>query len=75
MNFDASDNRTQEMISVGNRQKVSGLPALSGQQAQPAFLLAVVLAYAKDVKIAALQAVENYLELCRVLGPAKSAIK
>lgn len=75
VDFDAGDNGTQVMISVSNRQKVSGLHALSVQQAQPGLLLEVALAYAKDGKKAAAQVVENYLEQYRALEPKKPAVK
>lgn len=71
VDFDAGDNGTQVMISVSNRQKVSGLHALSVSSAQPGLLLEVALAYANDGKAAALKVVEGYLEQYRALEPAK----
>ena len=73
VDFNAGDNGTQVMISVSNRQKVSGLHAESVAHVQPGLLLEVALAYANGGKKAALEVAKNYLEQYRALEPAKKA--
>jgi hypothetical protein len=62
------------MISVSNRQKVSGLHAQSIERVQPGVLLEVAVAYANGGKKAAVEVAKNYLEQYRALEPAKKAI-
>jgi hypothetical protein len=71
VDFNAGDNGTQVMISVSNRQKVSGLHAQSVERVQPGVLLEVAVAYANGGKGAAVQVAKNYLEQYRALEPAK----
>ena len=74
VDFNAGDNGTQVMISVSNRQKVSGLHAQSGERVQPGVLLEVAVAYANGGKKAAVEVAKNYLEQYRALEPAKKAV-
>ena len=74
VDFNAGDNGTQVMISVSNRQKVSGLHAQSVERVQPGVLLEVAVAYANGGKKAAVQVAKNYLEQYRALEPAKKAV-
>lgn len=71
VDFNAGDNGTQVMISVSNRQKVSGLNAESVERVQPGILLEVAVAYANGGKSAALEVARGYLEQYRALEPAK----
>ena len=71
VDFNAGDNGTQVMISVSNRQKVSGLHAESVGHVQPGLLLEVAVAYANGGKKAALEVARGYLEQYRALEPAK----
>ena len=71
VDFNAGDNGTQVMISVSNRQKVSGLHAQSVERVQPGVLLEVAVAYANGGKKAAVEVAKNYLEQYRALEPAK----
>ena len=71
MDFNAGDNGTQVMISVSNRQKVSGLHAVGVEHVQPGLLLEVAVAYANGGKGAALEVARGYLEQYRALEPAK----
>ncbi len=71
VDFNAGDNGTQVMISVSNRQKVSGLHAESVERVQPGLLLEVAVAYANGGKKAAVEVAKNYLEQYRALEPAK----
>ena len=74
VDFNAGDNGTQVMISVSNRQKVSGLHAQSVERVQPGVLLEVAVAYANGGKAAAVEVAKNYLEQYRALEPAKKAV-
>lgn len=74
VDFNAGDNGTQVMISVSNRQKVSGLHAQSVDRVQPGVLLEVAVAYANGGKKAAVEVAKNYLEQYRALEPAKKAV-
>ena len=74
VDFNAGDNGTQVMISVSNRQKVSGLHAQSVENVQPGVLLEVAVAYANGGKKAAVEVAKNYLEQYRALEPAKKAV-
>ena len=74
VDFNAGDNGTQVMISVSNRQKVSGLHAQSVERVQPGVLLEVAVAYANGGKKAAVEVAKNYLEQYRALEPAKKTI-
>lgn len=74
VDFNAGDNGTQVMISVSNRQKVSGLHAQSVERVQPGVLLEVAVAYANGGKKAAVEVARNYLEQYRALEPAKKAV-
>ena len=71
VDFNAGDNGTQVMISVSNRQKVSGLHAQSLERVQPGVLLEVAVAYANGGKKAAAEVARGYLEQYRALEPAK----
>ena len=71
VDFNAGDNGTQVMISVSNRQKVSGLHAQSVERVQPGVLLEVAVAYANGGKKAAVEVARGYLEQYRALEPAK----
>ena len=71
VDFNAGDNGTQVMISVSNRQKVSGLHAQSVERVQPGVLLEVAVAFANGGKAAAVEVAKNYLEQYRALEPAK----
>ena len=71
VDFNAGDNGTQVMISVSNRQKVSGLHAQSIERVQPGVLLEVAVAYANGGKSAAIEVAKNYLEQYRALEPNK----
>lgn len=73
VDFNAGDNGTQVMISVSNRQKVSGLHAESVGHVQPGLLLEVAVAYANGGKRAAVEVARGYLEQYRALEPAKKA--
>jgi hypothetical protein len=59
------------MISVSNRQKVSGLHAESVYNVQPGVLLEVAVAYANEGKAAAVKVARGYLEQFRALEPGK----
>ena len=74
VDFNAGDNGTQVMISVSNRQKVSGLHAQSVERVQPGVLLEVAVAYANGGKKAAVEVAKNYLEQYRALEPAKKVV-
>ncbi len=74
VDFNAGDNGTQVMISVSNRQKVSGLHAQSVERVQPGVLLEVAVAYANGGKGAAVEVARGYLEQYRALEPAKKAV-
>ena len=67
VDFDAGVNGAQVMISVSNRQKVSGLSSLGADGAQPGVLLEVAVAYANGGKKAALEVARGYLEQYRAL--------
>lgn len=71
VDFNAGDNGSQVMISVSNRQKVSGLHALSLDNVQPGVLLEVAVAYANGGKKAALEVARGYLEQYRALELTK----
>ena len=71
VDFNSGDNGTQVMISVSNRQKVSGLNAESVFHVQPGVLLEVAVAYANGGKAVALEVARGYLEQYRALEPAR----
>ena len=71
VDFNSGDNGTQVMISVSNRQKVSGLNAESVFNVQPGVLLEVAVAYANGGKKAALEVARGYLEQYRALEPKR----
>ena len=73
VDFDAGANGTQVMISVSNRQKVSGLHAVGVEHLQPGLLFEVAVAYANGGKKAALDLARGYLEQYRALEPARPA--
>ena len=73
VDFNAGDNGTQVMISVSNRQKVSGLHAQSVERVQPGVLLEVAVAYANGGKAAAVEVARGYLEQYWALEPAKKS--
>ena len=73
VDFNAGDNGTQVMISVSNRQKVSGLYAQRVERVQPGVLLEVAVAYANGGKAAAVEVARGYLEQYRALEPAKKS--
>jgi len=72
VDYNAGENGSQVMISVSNRQKVSGLHSLGAERVQPGILLEVATAYSNEGKAAALKVAQAYLKQYRALEPAKA---